>query len=655
MDMKKLLFILIISLTIGIVSGTDLEWTELNGSAFPGRYDHASCIFNSKIWVSGGYNGTSYLNDIWYSSDGTTWTQANASPAWNARAGHAMLSLGSYMYIIGGYNGTAGVNSTYPAMYDVYRSSDGSNWTLLTNNPGFRKNYTFYGGLDSYGLAYSAATVGDSKMWLAGGYAYKDHLGYLQLSNDVFYSSDGTTWTDSGNCPSFREGWYYSDGWERSEMEWMSLAFIGGKYTTALSSTTSTLPPAGTAYSTLDGGTSWDTRTEAGYWDSRSDFGLVYLDSKLVLMGGYTTTYKKDVWYSEDEGETWSDYTDASWSARRGLCVVEWGSSMYATGGYDASSGSLGDVWRGSFNTTATAPGEDSQDTGFGLQYPPREVRFVFVDISGQPISNATVTAIPVETSLGSWDWLTNVFGFSDEVDISGSTLTGTTGSDGAIALMMVAELRYDITCIKTTDGVNHTISIYPKETEYFIRVGRLASVTDYPIYNLTAYDYNATYVRLQANYTDDADQTTPINFYVMNDTGIVYSAAFPLVAGNGTIYYDVPNTRGSTYKFGFNGTNTEHGNVSAYQGVDMKGSGPLVDYGWPDMWYWLVSIAVIFLVAGSVGEMDIKIGGILVPMFAGIFWYIGWLPSSLGVIINAVFFLGALYYMRASYKAVDT
>jgi hypothetical protein len=314
----------------------------------------------------------------------------------------------------------------------------------------------------------------------------------------------------------------------------------------------------------------------------------------------------------------------------------------------------MDDVWEGDFNTTATAPGEDTGEGGYGLQYPPREVRFTFVDISGQPISGATVTAVPGETSLGAWSWLTEIFGFSDEVDIAGSTLTGTTGSDGSIAFMMVAEIQYNISCVKTADGVNHTVDIYPKESEYVIRIGRLPYVTDYPLYNLSAYDLNATHVRLQANYTDSANQTTGINFYVTNDTGTVYSAPFPLVAGNGTIYYDVPNDRGNTYRFGFNGTNAQHGNVSAYQGVDMKGSGPLVDYGWPDMYYWLVSIAVIFLVAGCIGEMDIKMGAIIVPIFAGIFWYIGWLPSTLGAIINAIFFLGVLYYMRASYKAVD-
>lgn len=652
MKMKKLLFVLALVLLIGAVEATDLEWTELNGSAFPARYNHATTIFDSKIWVIGGYNGTSYLNDSWYSTDGTTWVEANDTCSFEARAGHELLTLGTKMYVIGGYNASVGANNTYPAMWDVWESSDGSNWTLTTNTPAWKGSYLYYGG-DPYGIAFAASTVGDGKMWIAGGYQYNDHSNYSQLSNNIWYSTDGGNWTDSGNCPTYDAGWYNSDGWERSEMEWMSLAYIGGKYTTTMTST-SLLPSGGTAYSTLDGGTSWDTRTESGYWTPRYDFGLVYLDSKLILMGGYGTTYLRDVWYSDDEGETWSEYSDGGWTARYGVAVTEWNGKAYLTGGRDPS-GAMDDVWEGEFNTSAVAPGEEDTTGGYGLQYPPHNVRFVFVDTTGTPIDGATVTADPGETSLGAWGWITDIFGFNDDVDIAGTTMTGTTGSDGSISFLMIAEINYNVSCVKASDSVNHTVSIFPKESEYFIRIGRLPYVTDYPEYNLTAYELNATHVRLQANFTDDANQTNPITFYVRNDTGTVYSAAFNLTAGNGTMYYDVPNTRGSTYQFGFNGTNTQHGNVSAFQGIDMKGSGPLVDYGWSDFYYQIAALAIIFLVAGGIGAMDVKIGAIIVPVFAGIFWYIGWLPDTIGRIIYIGFFVGVLYYMRASYKAVDS
>ena len=61
-----------------------------------------------------------------------------------------------------------------------------------------------------------------------------------------------------------------------------------------------------------------------------------------------------------------------------------------------------------------------------------------------------------------------------------------------------------------------------------------------------------------------------------------------------------------------------------------------------------------MFMLAGAIGEMDVKIGGILVPLLgAGVFWYIGWLPAEIGGIIYIAVFIGVLYYIRAKLPAV--
>lgn len=648
--MKKLLFILTLALLISAVQGADLEWTQTNSSAFPARYNHASVVFDGDIWVVGGYNGTSYLNDSWSSSDGTTWTQGNASCAFPARAGHELLSYGGKMYLIGGTNGTAGANNTYRAMHDVWESTDGSNWTLTTNNPAWKGTYTYYS--EDYGLAYAGSTVGDGKMWLAGGYQYKTAAGHTTLNNKIWTSTDGSTWTETGTIPEYVYGYYSSTGWERIEMEWMSLVMVGGRFVIN-SDNNPILPFAGTAYSTIDEGVSWSTRTTSAYWTPRYDFGFAYHDSKLILMGGYGSTYLRDVWYSTDEGTTWNQYSDGDWTARHGHATVEMGSYIYLTGGR-VPAGATGEVWRGEINATATSPYSTDGTGGYGIQYPPHDVRFVFTDTLGQPVSDATVTAVPGETTLGAWSWLKDIFGFESEVDIGGLTLTGTTGSDGTISFLMLPVIQYTVTVTEATAGINHTFTVYPKDSEYVIRIGRLPMVTDFPVYNLTAESVNASHVRLQANYSDAGNVTTGLNFYVRNATGVVYTTPITLTNGTGSAYYDVADTRGSTYRFGFNGTNTNHGNVSAYQGIDMKGSGPLVDFGWDTLWYVLISLGIMFLVGGSFGEMDVRIGGIIVGIFAGIFWYIGWLPAALGGIIYIVMFLAVIYYMRGSLKAVD-
>jgi len=240
-------------------------------------------------------------------------------------------------------------------------------------------------------------------------------------------------------------------------------------------------------------------------------------------------------------------------------------------------------------------------------------------------------------------------------VDIRNETLTGTTGSDGTISFMMVETVRYSVTCVKAAGGINHSFTVYPKNTEYMIRIGALPTASGYPSYALTGEPLNTTHVRLAVNYTDTANQTTSARFIVTNITGTeVHNSSITLTAGSGSTVYDVANTKGESYTFRLEAQNTQHGTISAARGIDLKGSGRLVEFGWPDLWYILISFACMFMLAGAIGEMDVKIGGILVPLLgAGVFWYIGWLPAEIGGIIYIAVFIGVLYYIRAKLPAV--
>ena len=41
-------------------------------AGFNARYNHQTVVFNNKMWVIGGYDGT-FKNDVWSSSDGFFW------------------------------------------------------------------------------------------------------------------------------------------------------------------------------------------------------------------------------------------------------------------------------------------------------------------------------------------------------------------------------------------------------------------------------------------------------------------------------------------------------------------------------------------------------------------------------------------------------
>jgi N-acetylneuraminic acid mutarotase len=67
-------------------NGTD--WTRLLAQAPWGpRHGSAVVVFDGKLWVFGGFIGTSTnaLNDVWYTSDGVTWTRQAEHAPWAPR------------------------------------------------------------------------------------------------------------------------------------------------------------------------------------------------------------------------------------------------------------------------------------------------------------------------------------------------------------------------------------------------------------------------------------------------------------------------------------------------------------------------------------------------------------------------------------------
>ena len=115
-------------------SSDGATWTQvtISGGSWSGRLGHSVVVFDDKLWVIGGYRYDSshiYLNDVWSSTDGASWTQATASAAWSGRRYHSSVVYDDKLWVLGGYR-FDGSNNVYLA--DVWSSSDGASWTEET-------------------------------------------------------------------------------------------------------------------------------------------------------------------------------------------------------------------------------------------------------------------------------------------------------------------------------------------------------------------------------------------------------------------------------------------------------------------------------------------------------------------------------------------
>ena len=82
---------------------------------------------DSRVFVLGGNDGSSLLNDVWFSVDSKNWVQETDDADWSRRDEYQALSHNGRLYVLGG-------SGTYYSeqLNDVWSSADGKNWALET-------------------------------------------------------------------------------------------------------------------------------------------------------------------------------------------------------------------------------------------------------------------------------------------------------------------------------------------------------------------------------------------------------------------------------------------------------------------------------------------------------------------------------------------
>ncbi len=151
------------------VDGTSWELIT-DSSPLKGRRGHAAVLFGDKILIAGGFavdettGERSYCNDVWTYSTTEGWEQLTADAEWRARMNHALVAAGDTLYLFGGF---------YDGRYycdDMYKSTDGTSWEQVTDAdeapvliPGARASF-------------ASCLAGDGKIYLQGG-SYYDAVG----------------------------------------------------------------------------------------------------------------------------------------------------------------------------------------------------------------------------------------------------------------------------------------------------------------------------------------------------------------------------------------------------------------------------------------------------------------------------------------------
>ena len=274
-----------------------IVWQQATEQAdWSARERHSSVVFNGKIWVLGGDDG-SRQNDVYYSSDGSNWNTATTAAAWSARRGHSSVVFDDKIWVLGGNDGNR--------QNDVYYSSDGSNWNTATTDAAWSAR------------AGHSSVVFKKKMWVMGG----------SKKNDVYYSSDGSNWNTATTDAAWSRRSNHSSVVFDNKI-WL----LGGNESKGDNNN----PPGGRKndvwYST--DGINWNTATTDAAWTPRHRHSSVVFDGKIWVLGGLDSDTNNNVWYSSN-GADWSELpAESSWAARRSHSSVVFGNKIWVLGGY---------------------------------------------------------------------------------------------------------------------------------------------------------------------------------------------------------------------------------------------------------------------------------------------------------------------------------
>jgi hypothetical protein len=228
-------------------SSNGAAWTEATASApFGERWGVGAVVFNNKMWVIGGLTLNGFANDVWSSTNGATWTEVTAAAPFAGREFFGCVVYNNLIWVIGGDN-TEGIgpsSGTGCALSDIWNSPDGVNWTLVgqfpsprtgascvvfngamwviaggnsypdPNEPGYSEvislndSWSSTDGVnwtevtDDAGFSdrcYAAAQVFNNQIWLLGGTgsSYLLCVAGAGVDDDVWVSSDGANWTET--------------------------------------------------------------------------------------------------------------------------------------------------------------------------------------------------------------------------------------------------------------------------------------------------------------------------------------------------------------------------------------------------------------------------------------------------------------------------
>ena len=283
-------------------SSDGVSWNLIVEEAeFSKRYHHEALSFNGRIWVIGGTFNSTPDGQVWSSLDGVVWNHESNIPR---RYKHRVIKYKDHIVVVGGSTGISLSSST--ALNDVWASSDGINWTELTEDADFKSRFAH------------ELFVFEGALYLLGG--HDGSLGQF-WKTDIWRTDDGASWSLVTEDAGFFGRTFFQ-----------SLVFDNKIW----------------SFGGYDQDWTWFSEDAENWFQSSSE-------TKEQFLTGRAASFRGKLWnIKRNSNEIWTSNNGLDWfigsiipdmSKRRHSIMLEHNDSLWLLGGYDENSGSLNDVW----------------------------------------------------------------------------------------------------------------------------------------------------------------------------------------------------------------------------------------------------------------------------------------------------------------------
>ncbi|MEM7097874.1 MAG: hypothetical protein AAF541_06395 [Pseudomonadota bacterium] len=283
------------------------NWTNEAETNYPARNVYGIAVHDNKVWIAGGYSNGGDRNDLWYTSDGITFTKAERADGhyWFPRTRPGLVGFNNRLWVMGGDSNRKS---------DIHSTFDGVTW-----------RWHSFGATDLPQRTGHEFIAFNNALYSFGGGSY-------HVNNAIWRTTDGVDWSEVlAEAPFARRS-------DQAAAVFNNRLFVIGGFRNDGTGRGSDI------WSTADG-MNWQQDRESADFSPRSDHQVAVWQGKLWLVGGNVDgDLQTDVWSSSD-GVNWSNETeDAGFPARRSFSLVAYGDQLMMISGYDFPD-VMTDVW----------------------------------------------------------------------------------------------------------------------------------------------------------------------------------------------------------------------------------------------------------------------------------------------------------------------